>query len=381
MSPISPTETDQTHLEIPVALLREQQEVVDFAQELGGFLRQRSALFWGTLLGAVRHGGFIPWDDDLDVLVNRADLKDLKEFSQQRGVELLALPGQYFKLYRADGVLCRPEVVWRWPYIDVFVYDLIRGEARIQFGQRTVRMPASQLLPFRPILFEGTPWLGPACPLAALSNLYGDFERYRISTFDHRQERHIPIDEIVERVNLAFWNNSKASLDTASTFPPVALIQFERSAGPLLVIGAEKCPDVDLFRQRGLEADIVDPFSASAETSTLDLSRYRRIYSRGALHLLSARQQRHLLQRLAEVESGTVICLEFRDSADGSMLTPMANDARLFFDDGHFRRLLVIDDVLVVFRREFAVLYHQLGRFRPTAMSNPVITRLAVIKN
>ena len=122
----------------------------------------RYSLAYGSLIGAVRHGGFIPWDDDIDIMMPRPDFEVFsRSFRSEKGFILSSVYDSdtyvnYTRIYDNRTIVkgtakasVEPVGVW----IDVFPIDAIPdglAERRDQFDR--LRNYTALIMRYRRIL-------------------------------------------------------------------------------------------------------------------------------------------------------------------------------------------------------------------------------------
>lgn len=132
---------DETRIKLQAVLLSMYEDIYAVCRKYG----LTPYLVGGSALGAVRHHGFIPWDDDLDIGMTREDyLVFRRNFKRELGKEYILNAPNYSRYPKArfpkvmkKGTICRDLEDHSSPencgiFIDIFIIEHVPQNAAIR---------------------------------------------------------------------------------------------------------------------------------------------------------------------------------------------------------------------------------------------------------
>jgi hypothetical protein len=173
---------------------------INLMYKVDKFLRKHKMEYWitgGTLLGAIRHGYMIPWDDDADIGMMETDSNKLLLLKDELKNEGLALVEQFFgyKIYSIDGKEI-PNKNFKYPFIDIFVSVLDNNMIvnKYEYARNfwvNDKYKYNDLFPLKEYQFEYYKVLGPNNGLPYIDTNYKDWKtRGSRPAFDHVSHMH-----------------------------------------------------------------------------------------------------------------------------------------------------------------------------------------------
>lgn len=115
-------------------------------------------LGYGTLIGAVRHKGYIPWDDDIDIFMMRKDYnKFIKEFSSNKGYKVISIESEpnfylpFAKVINTNTIL-KEEISSKFllgVFVDIFPLDEVPIKEVKKFYRKQKVLNKALALKFR----------------------------------------------------------------------------------------------------------------------------------------------------------------------------------------------------------------------------------------